>query len=464
MNLSILRALPAILLFVLSLAGCVSTDTRLYRGEMELNTVFGDACPENGMANSHIALELVLERSSSFDGQLFTGYFNGQEMQIGHFMGNDFAQLLVGYPGESDRVAHGHTLALFPTPDGLNGELREKPQGDSSGCYFEKAAISLKQVVSGSKAKAAFERQRKLFISEVYYNRGQALLKANNPEEALRDLSESLKLRNKMDPHDPNKTFPAFSIAIAHVMAGRDSVALAILRDLFKDKFETGIGILNPRVSVSTAICAFTNETSGDARQKPSEQLLDTVAREFSRLNGVGDVLDECYRELGRERLEQGDPGKSIEYFRKALTLNPNDSDSIFGIVVGLIAIDTPAEGRSFLQEHAQAFIDKASRDSYNAGMSHLYAAEAKQAESDKDYAHAEQLLREAINILPTERTHVFNLSRVLGKAAKYDEARKLLEDAKKGCGDEPCRLEYTDELARQERIEWMMKRLERKR
>jgi tetratricopeptide (TPR) repeat protein len=191
---------------------------------------------------------------------------------------------------------------------------------------------------------------------------------------------------------------------------------------------------------------------------------MDAVAREFGGLNGVGDVLDECYRELGQERLEQGDPDQSMEYFRKALTLNPEDAASIIGVVVGFIASNTPAEGRKFLQEHAQIVIDKAGRGSYNGSLSYLYASEAKQAEKDSDYDRAEQLLREALQIIQGERTLIINLSRVLGKVAKPDEARKLLEDAGKGCSDETCRLEYADELARQERIGSILKRLERER
>jgi thioredoxin-like negative regulator of GroEL len=116
------------------------------------------------------------------------------------------------------------------------------------------------------------------------------------------------------------------------------------------------------------------------------------------------------------------------------------------------------------LQEHAQVVIDKAGRGIYNGNLSYLYAAEARQAEQDRDYVRAEQLLREALQIIQGERTLTINLSRVLGKMAKPDEARKLLEDAGKGCSDETCRLEYADELARQERIARILNRLKRER
>jgi tetratricopeptide (TPR) repeat protein len=462
MNLPISRALPAILLVALPLAACVSTTTHLYRGEMELVTVSGDACPEKDKTNSHIQLELVMDRNSSFGGKPITGYFNGSEIQTGHFLGNDITQLLVVYPDETGLTPQGHSLALSPAPDGMNGELREVPQVYPSGCYFEKAAVRLKHVATGGEAKEAFDRQRKLFNADEHYNRGLALLKANNPAEALRDLTQSLLLRNEVNQNDPNKVHSTFSIAIADVMAGREGEALAILRDLFNEKPETGIDILKLRMDVSGGLCSYASETSGDALQKASEQLMDAVAQEFGGLNGVGDVLDECYRELGKERFAQGDPDQSMEYFRKALTLNPEDTDSIIGVVVGFIARDTPAEGRRFLQDHMHIVIDKAGRGSYNASLSYLYAAEAKLAEKERDYNRAEQLLREALKITQAERTLIISLSRVLGKVAKPDEARKLLENAIKGCGDETCRLEYADELARQERVEWIVKRLER--
>lgn len=464
MNLPISRVLPVILLLAMPLTACVSSATHLFRGEMELINVSGDACSEMERTNGHIPLELVLEMNSSSNGRPIAGYFNGSGIQIGQLSGNDINQLQVIYPDETGSAARGHTLVLLPAPDGMNGELHEKPQGTSSGCYFEKAALRLKHAASGGEATEALDRQRKLFSAEEHYNRGQEQLKANNPEIALRDLKESLRLRNEVDPNDPNKVYLSFSIAIAYDMAGREGEALATVRDLFNEKPETENDMLKLRMAISGGLCAFANESSSDEQQKAAEQLLDDVAREFGKLDGVGAVLAECYRELGRERIEQGDPDQSMEYFWKAFKINPDDADSIAAVVIGNIARDTPAEGRIFLQEHAQTVIEKSGRENYNAGLSRLYAAEAKQAEKGKDYVRAEQLLREALKIIPDERTLIINLASVLEKEMKPDEARKLLEDARKVCRDEACRLEYADALTRQERIESIMKRLERER
>ena len=49
----------------------------------------------------------------------------------------------------------------------------------------------------------------------------------------------------------------------------------------------------------------------------------------------------------------------------------------------------------------------------------------------------------------------------MLGREAKFAEARRLLEDGGKRCGDETCRKEYSDELTRQGLIERMVKRIE---
>ncbi|HXE95578.1 MAG TPA: hypothetical protein VN642_04195, partial [Dongiaceae bacterium] len=148
---------------------------------MELINVSGDSCSERETANNHIPLELVLEMNSSSGTPQIAGYFNGPEIQTGQLSGTDIIHLQVIYPDETGSVAKGHTLILSPTPDGMNGELHEKPQGTSINCYFEKAAFRLKHAASGGEAKAAFERQRKLFSAEGHYNRGQEQLKANNP-------------------------------------------------------------------------------------------------------------------------------------------------------------------------------------------------------------------------------------------------------------------------------------------
>lgn len=252
------------------------------------------------------------------------------------------------------------------------------------------------------------------------------------------------------------------SIAVAHVMAGREGEALKLLRGLFHDPFKLGIDLLKQRMIISGAICAYANKPDGDARQKASLRFIDAMAHEFGSLNGVGVILAECYRDLGKEMKEQDDPGQSMVYFQKALELSPDDAEIIYGIVVNHIAMGTAAEGRQFYEKHAPVVIDKVGRNNFDTSMSYLYAAEAKQAEKSGDLPRAEQLLREALKLLPGEVGHNINLARVLGKTAKSGEARKLLEDARNRCGDETCRREYTDELARQDHIAQMVKRLER--
>jgi tetratricopeptide (TPR) repeat protein len=442
-------------------AACVSTTTtQLYRGEMELVAVSGDACTENETANARIQLEIVLEQNSSNNGQQITGYISGPEIQTGILSGNNVTQLLVAYPDESDSIARGHTLLLTSTTDGMSGELHEKPQGTLSGCYFENAVLRLKHAAVEGKAKAAFDRQRKLFIADEFFNRGQAQMKANNPEEALRNFTESQRLRCEEGPNEPNRSYQIFSIATAHMMAGREGNALAILRNLFKEKQVTGLEHLAANFDVIRSLCAFTYEAKEDVRQKAAEQLLDDMARDYGGHNDAGEIFAECYHELGQDRIDQEDPDQSIEYFKKALALNPNDADSIAGVIIGSIAKETPAEGRQFLQEHARTVIAKTGKEAYNNALANLYTAEAIQAEKVSDYTRAEHLLREALIISPEERAIIFNLASVLEKMEKPDEARKLLETASTGCRNETCRLEYSDLLARQKQIESIVKRI----
>jgi tetratricopeptide (TPR) repeat protein len=163
---------------------------------------------------------------------------------------------------------------------------------------------------------------------------------------------------------------------------------------------------------------------------------------------------------MGRDRIDQGEPDQSIEYYQKALVLNPNDAESVAGVIIGNIARETPTEGRKFLQEHAQIMIDKSGIETYNSGLSQLFAAEAIQAEKISDFTQAEQLLREALKIYPNERALIFNLASVLEKLEKPDDAHILLEAGSSGCQDETCRLDYAKELARHQQIENIVKRL----
>jgi len=453
-------AIIALLLLALSLASCTSATMSLYSGEMVLISVSGSGCLEQDVAGRPLPLNLSLEQGNPSNGQRIDGYFSGPDLQSGHFFGNDLGRLQVFYPDEPES-AQGHTLVLAITPEGVNGELHEKPLADSANCYFEKAGLKLKQVATGSEAKTGYDRQRKLFSAEAYYIRGQSLLKDNKPEEAIRELTNSLNLRNKVDPGDPDRAYPAVSLAIAHIMAGRETEALAPVRALLGEKKETEDAMIKQRMTVSLSLCSDEQYLDSDEGQKASTQLMDRIAREFGNLDGVAVPLAACYFEMGTERKEQDDPDAAIEFFRKAVGLNPDNPDSISGVVMSFIDKHDPGEGRRYLQDHAQIFIIRAGKEPYDTLLSYLYVAEAQQAEESGDLPRAEELSREAAKARPNERTLIINLTRVLGREAKFAEARQLLEDGAKGCGDEACRREYSDELARQDLIERMVKRIE---
>jgi tetratricopeptide (TPR) repeat protein len=450
-------ALPLLALLQVS---CTSTTMSLYSGEMELISVSGSGCLQEDMAGKQVPVDLSLELGNPSDGQRIDGYFSGPDIQSGHFFGTDLGRLQVVYPDEPD-AARGHTLVLAIAPEGANGELHEKPQADSTNCYFEKAALNLKRAATGSEARSGYDRQSGLFSAEAYYMSGQSLLKENKPEEAIRDLTKSLKLRNKVNPSDPDRAYPIVSLAIAHIMAGREAEAPVLVRELIGEKNETDDARIKQRMAVSVSLCNDEQYLEGDVGQKAAIQLMDVVAREFGSLDGMAVPLAACYFEMGKERNEQDDPDSAIEFFRKAFKLNPDNPESVTGVVMSFIDKEDPAEGRRYLKDHEQSFIKRAGKEPYDALLSYLYDAEAQQAENSGDLPRAEELSREAVKARPSERTIVINLSRVLGREAKFAEARRLLEDGGKGCGDETCRKEYSDELARQDLIERMVKRID---
>lgn len=445
----------------LPLAACISTTATFYKGEIELDTVSGSGCIDAVAAGSRIPLNLTLEQKGSSNGQQqIDGYFKGTDIQTGHFFGTDLSRLQVVYPDETSS-AQGNTLKLVTTSGGVNGELHEKPQADSTNCYFEKAALKLKLESTGSEAKEEHGRQSKLFKAGEYYIRGQLLLKADKPNEAIRNFTESLKLRNKVNIHDPDKAYPAVSLAIAYIMAGQDAEALSIMHDLLREKSNNQNTRLELRVAISNILCNGISSYENEEVQKASGQLIDAMAREFGSLNGIAINLAKCYRELGEERKEQNDPDLAIKFFKKAVKLNPNDPGGIAGVVISFVDKEDPADGLTYLQDHAQIFIEKAGKENYDTFLSILYATEAHQAEIGGNLPSAEQKYREALKFRPGEQILVIKLSRVLRREAKSTEARTVLVDGSKSCTDTDCRKVYDDELTRQELIEWMVKRIE---
>ena len=459
-NMKFSTGIIALLLFALAPAPHASATMTLYRGEMELATVSGGGCSENDKPGSLLSLELTLERDGSGAGGEIAGYFNGPDIQVGRFAGNDLGGLQVVYPDAPNRL-HDNSLVLSLQPGGVDGELHEQPQSEPTYCYFEKAVLNLKQVATGSEAESVHARQTKLFAAEAFLTSGQALLKADKPEEAIADLTKSLSLRDLVNPNDPDRAIPAVSLAVAQVRAGREAQALTVLRDLVGNVSETGDALLKLRASLSASLCSEEQYLENDAGQKAVLRLMDLVAREFGTLKGVSAPLAACYDEMAREQREQEDPDSAIELFQKAHKINPDDPESIAGVVMSYVDKDAPVEGRKYLDEHAKSFIKRAGKEPYDILLANLYAAEAQQVENDGDLRRAEELSREAIKARPGERSLIIELTRVLAKEGKTAEARKLLVGGGKGCKDATCRQDYADELARQDMIERIVKRLE---
>jgi tetratricopeptide (TPR) repeat protein len=448
----------AFLLLALPLASCASATTTLYSGEMDLVAVSGSGCIDKYKVGSRLPLDLTLQRISS-NGPQFTGFFSGTDIQSGRFSGNDLDRLQVVYPDEPNRP-QGNTLALLSKAQGVDGELREKPQADLTDCYFEKAVLRLQLVTTGHEAYSLFLRQSNLFSAESSLSLGLSLLKGDKPDDALPELTKSLNLRTTVDPDDPARVVPAVSIAIAQLMKGQKGEALAAIRGVIGDKSDRGPTTLKKRLFVSSTLCSDAQYLESPAGQEASGQLMDMVASEFGGLEGVAAPLAACYREMAKEHQEQDEPDLAIELFQKALKLDPDNPDSIGGVVTSFIDLETPAEGRRYLTEHAKHFLKTVGRKSYDTLLSYLYAAEAQQVAIGGDLPRAEELSREAVKVRPGERTLVIELTRILGREGKIPEARALLEEGSKSCVDQICQKGYAEELARQDFIVRLVRRL----
>jgi tetratricopeptide (TPR) repeat protein len=447
-------------LFALLLASPASATVTLYSGTMELVAVSGSGCAENDRPGTRIPLELTLEQTTSSDGQHFAGYYSGTDLQSGRFSGTELERLQVAYPDEPDRF-QDNSLALRPGPQGIDGELQEKSQPGSDNCYFSKAIIQLKKVATGSQAEAVYLRQDNLYHAEAHFMSGQSLLRADKPKEAMPELSKSLELRNRVDPGDPGRALPVVLLAIAELMDGRETKALSELRGLLADSSKKEDVLLKQRATAAASLCSAEQNLESDAGQKASLQLMDIVAREFGRREGMTVPLAACYFEIAKERKEQGDPDLAIELFQKVLQLVPDHPDSITGVAMSYVDEEAPAEGLRFLKEHAAVFEKAAGKESYNILLSYLYAAEAEQNEKSGDLPHAEALFREAVKANPGDRTPRIELARLLARERKIPEAQQLLGAGSLGCRDQTCRQEYADELARLAMIERLVKRLE---
>jgi tetratricopeptide (TPR) repeat protein len=450
----------ASLLFALLLASPASATVTLYGGTMELVAVSGSGCAENDQPGTRIPLELTLEQISSSDGQNFTGYYSGPDLQSGRFSGNDLSRLYVAYPDEPDRSLD-NTLALSLGPLGIDGELHEKSQPGSDNCYFQKAVLKLKRMATGGTAASEHLRQGNRYRAEAYFMSGQSLLKADKPKEAIPELAKSLELRKGINAGAPDRTLPAVFLAVAQLMDGREMQALSGLRALFEDSSKNGDALVKQRATAAASLCNAEQYLESEAGQKASLRLMDSAAQEFGSRREVAVALATCYFEIAKERKEQGDPELAIELFRKALKLVPDNPDSITGVAMSYVDEEAPGEGLKFLNEHAGIYKKTAGKEPYNTLLSYLYAAEAEQFENNGELSRAEGLFREAVQVNPGDRTPRIELARLLAREGKIPEAQKLLEAGNKWCADQSCRQEYADELARQAMIERLVKRLE---
>ncbi|MHA2321699.1 MAG: tetratricopeptide repeat protein [Candidatus Thorarchaeota archaeon] len=149
----------------------------------------------------------------------------------------------------------------------------------------------------------------------------------------------------------------------------------------------------------------------------PQNDVLSLALRSFVFSDQRDAVSLEALIYKGREYLDINDYQIAALFFERALRIEPNDRESLFGLTSSLIKMQKFSEAESYLSELVK--IDPKNSDSWTKyGLSTLAVGKIELSESS---------FRKAIAIDSNNMLALLNLSTVLMEVGKCDEARSIM-------------------------------------
>lgn len=304
----------------------------LYTGELAVMRVSGKYCASD-VYERLPQIDLVLDRTG--DGKIL-GYYSIEGVKLGKLSGTSPAQLSVEYPIADENRSKGHQLSLDLGKDPVAGTLQEKGlAGNAEGCAIEFGEVRLSPVPDEDAADW-LQRTEKSYQAQALSSEALSLMKKEQPALAIPLYQKALALEEAAQGSGSPLT-------ILYV----DQLAQAYGKNKQVDQ---GIAVLEPRVAQS---------------EDPEKRFYSEGLARLLQLKGAAFYRDGKYLE-------------ALPVYRRAMTLDPSESDYPVGLARTLIKLHRPDEAVAVINDVTPLFSEENDREELNRVRQELQGAQKK--------------------------------------------------------------------------------------
>jgi tetratricopeptide (TPR) repeat protein len=235
----------------------------------------------------------------------------------------------------------------------------------SREAWLVTSVVALVAMFAITAVAVSFYRGKQGSLASMWFNRGDAALKANHPRQAIQDLRNALSFA-------PNNS--TFQLRLAQALAADNQIDSAefYLFDLWSREPGSGeinleLGRLEARKGKSDAVRYFDNAIYGSWETDPIERRFQTRVELFHYWLDQGNQAqaqatllalaaetpetDFTHRtQIGVWQMQAGDPRHALEQFQEALRVNPRYEAALGGAGAAELAIGQYRDAIPYLQ------------------------------------------------------------------------------------------------------------------
>ena len=273
----------------------------------------------------------------------------------------------------------------------LTAVLRAQPN-----LWRTEALLGIAEKRAGSPADARNHLERAFPNLEDQKFRLQVGLELIEIDTASAQMDQALAVVGKLQeiaPQDPQVLFAAYQISrqmmdqslLNLTVAGPDSAEMhMIMANELGRQGEHAAAILHYReaIRLKPTMPGAHFELAEQLRTSPDPALNAQAEAEYRAAIQVNPYDELSWRQLGGIMSAKSDFKAAEEDYRKALAVQPRDSDAETGLAIAFISLDRPAEALTLLEA---AIRDDPTNIAAHFRLSNLYRRAGRQADADRE-------------------------------------------------------------------------------
>lgn len=359
-------------------------DNIQYKGNMKILTTSGSAC--GSVTAKSYRLNLIVNYQNS--GEI-SGFFEGEGITLGKFSGHDPLALSVTYPYYDSERSTGHTLTLTENNnESVSAILHDRHVAkDVDECNFDHAVMTLKKL-SNEQVELKLTEFSSRYDAQLARSEAIDLTRKGQLYEAVLRYEKGLKLIELVYPLGSSQ---------------RDSYTIALAGSYIKS------GMV-------------------DEFNKLYDQLIISIKDEATR------AVFNAYKirilqATGRLALNKEDFDTALKSFQKAYILNPQDKNTIAGVMSSYMRKERYDEAVEFLENVKKTMQSNEERRDLASATGMVLYKKSLQLDKERKNKEAEQALKRAIDIdVDGYVFYMVALARLRHKNGTLSEAEKMLQ------------------------------------